>query len=235
MKEQAAVASASRSAACMVMSRTGVRLFRHLHEHLAVAILLPTFGCLPARCQDAGNLAIRRVREAPAQLFFLYSCVFSCGLGDNQKRSHQWLRGLRGLIRDAKSDGDVFAEIDEASLFQAPSRWFRSGPGIRHNLRLQKEPDRTGFPQIAVQSRRLFGKRAWPSLIVVRMTVAPIPIVLLHSVVLPVVLTITPVLCCQVTPVGVVFVVVPVMVIAVVPIVDADLDAGLLSFGFGHN
>jgi hypothetical protein len=40
---------------------------------------------------------------------------------------------------------------------------------------------------------------------------------------------------CQVTPVGAVFVVVPVMVIAVVPIVDSDLDAGLLSFGFGHN
>lgn len=99
----------------------------------------------------------------------------------------------------------------------------------------RKSPIVPAFPQIAVQSRRLFGKRAWPSLIVVRMTVAPIPIVLLHSVVLPVVLTITPVLCCQVTPVGVVFVVVPVMVITVVPIVDADLDAGFLSFGFGHN
>jgi hypothetical protein len=33
----------------------------------------------------------------------------------------------------------------------------------------------------------------------------------------------------------VVFAVVPVMVIAVVPIVDPDLNAGLLSFGFGHN
>jgi hypothetical protein len=36
-------------------------------------------------------------------------------------------------------------------------------------------------------------------------------------------------------PVGAVFAVVPVMVIAVVPIVDSDLDAALLSLGFGHN
>jgi hypothetical protein len=61
--------------------------------------------------------------------------------------------------------------------------------------------------------------------------VAPIPVVPLDSVVLPVVLAITPVLCCQVTPVGAVFVVVPVMVITVVPIVDSDLDAAVLRSG----
>jgi hypothetical protein len=60
------------------------------------------------------------------------------------------------------------------------------------------------------------------------MTVAPIPVVPLHSIVLPVVLAITPVLCYQVTSVGAVFVVVPVMVITVVPIVDSDLDATVL-------
>jgi len=73
------------------------------------------------------------------------------------------------------------------------------------------------------------------SLIAVRMAVAPIPVVPLLSVVLPVVLTITPVLFRQVTPVGAVFGVVPVMVITVVPIADSDLDTGLLSFGFVHN
>ena len=72
-------------------------------------------------------------------------------------------------------------------------------------------------------------------LIVVRMTVAPIPVVPLDAVVLPVVLTITPVLCCQVTPVGALFVVIPVMVIAVVLIVDSDLHAGLLRFRLGYN
>ena len=73
-----------------------------------------------------------------------------------------------------------------------------------------------------------------PSLVVVRMAVAPIPVVPLHSVVLPVVLKISPVLFCQVTPVGMFFVVVPVVVIAVVPIVNSDLDTSLLSFRFSH-
>jgi hypothetical protein len=67
------------------------------------------------------------------------------------------------------------------------------------------------------------------------MAVAPIPIVFLHFVVLSVVRTIASVLCYQVAPVSVVFAVVPVVVIAVVPIVDSDLNASLLSFGFGHN
>jgi hypothetical protein len=62
-------------------------------------------------------------------------------------------------------------------------------------------------------------------LIAVRMTVAPIPVVPLLSVVLPAVLTIRPVLCRQVTPVGAALVVVPVVVITVVPIIDSHLDA----------
>jgi hypothetical protein len=57
----------------------------------------------------------------------------------------------------------------------------------------------------------------------------------LPSVVLPVVRAITPVLFYEVTSVGTVFAVVPVMVIAVVSIVDSHLDAGLLSFGFNHH
>jgi hypothetical protein len=65
--------------------------------------------------------------------------------------------------------------------------------------------------------------------------VAPIPVVPLRSIVLPVVLTITPVLFYQVTPVGAVFVVVPVMVITVVPIVDSDLDVAVWRSGGGHD
>ena len=64
---------------------------------------------------------------------------------------------------------------------------------------------------------------------------APIPVVPLHPVVLPLVYTISPVLFSQVTPVGAVFVVVPVMVITVVPIVDSDLDAAVLRSGVGHD
>ena len=64
---------------------------------------------------------------------------------------------------------------------------------------------------------------------------APIPVVPLRSVVLPVVLTIPPVLCRQVAPVGAVLVVVPVVVIAVVPIIDSHLDAAFLRSGMGHD
>jgi hypothetical protein len=67
------------------------------------------------------------------------------------------------------------------------------------------------------------------------MTVPPIPVVPLLSVVLPVVLTIRPVLCRQVTPVGAVLVVVPVVVITVVPIIDSHLDAAFLRSGMGHD
>jgi uncharacterized YccA/Bax inhibitor family protein len=67
------------------------------------------------------------------------------------------------------------------------------------------------------------------------MVVAPIPILSLRSVVLPVVLTIPPVLCRQVTPVGAVFAVVPVVVITVVPIIDPDLDPAFLRSGAGHD
>ena len=63
------------------------------------------------------------------------------------------------------------------------------------------------------------------------MTVAPIPIVFLHFVVLSVVRTIASVLFYQVTPVGVVFAVVPVVVVTMVPIVHADLHAGFLRCG----
>ena len=38
-------------------------LFCHIQKQLAVLISLATFGCLPARCQDAGNFAIRQVAE----------------------------------------------------------------------------------------------------------------------------------------------------------------------------
>src|ERR1700680_61386 len=66
------------------------------------------------------------------------------------------------------------------------------------------------------------------------MGVAPVPVMPLHSVLLPAVGTISPVLFHQVIPVGTVFAAIPVVVVTVVPVVDADLD-GLLSLGFGDN
>jgi hypothetical protein len=72
-------------------------------------------------------------------------------------------------------------------------------------------------------------------LIVVGMTVAPIPVISLHFVVLVVVVAILPVLFPQITAVGAVFAVVPVVIVTVVGIVDPDLYASLLSAGFGHD
>jgi hypothetical protein len=45
----------------------------------------------------------------------------------------------------------------------------------------------------------------------------------------------TPVPCFQATPVGAVFVVGPVMIITMVPIVDSEPDAGVLWSGVGHD
>jgi uncharacterized YccA/Bax inhibitor family protein len=59
------------------------------------------------------------------------------------------------------------------------------------------------------------------------MTVTPVPIVLLLPVVLSVVITIFSSLLREVTSVGVVFAIVPVVIVTVVPIVDSDLHAFL--------
>src|ERR1700680_649326 len=70
--------------------------------------------------------------------------------------------------------------------------------------------------------------------VAVRMGVAPAPVIPLHDHSLPAVLTISPVPFDQITPVGALLARVPVVVVAVVPVVDADHDR-LLRFGFGDN
>jgi hypothetical protein len=67
------------------------------------------------------------------------------------------------------------------------------------------------------------------------MSMAPIPVVPLHVMVLPVVFTIIPVFYDQVMPVGVVLAIVPVVIIMVAVVIDSDLDAAPLSFGFSHD
>lgn len=64
---------------------------------------------------------------------------------------------------------------------------------------------------------------------------APTPIVALHAVLLPLVLTIAAVLCREVTPVGAIFAVIPIMVITIVAVIYSDLDTGVLRFGVGHH
>lgn len=63
---------------------------------------------------------------------------------------------------------------------------------------------------------------------------APMPIVALDAAVLPLVCAIAAVPCCEVTPVGAVFAIVPIVVVAIVPVIDSDLD-GVLRLGIGHD
>jgi hypothetical protein len=65
------------------------------------------------------------------------------------------------------------------------------------------------------------------------MAVAPVPVTILFPVVLPVVFTIALVTFHEVTPVSVVFAVIPVVVVTVVAIIDAKLN--FLRPGSGHD
>src|ERR1039458_4050800 len=73
-----------------------------------------------------------------------------------------------------------------------------------------------------------------PQLVVIRMFVAPIPVLLLRFVLLFLVFTIGLVPFRQKTSVGTVFAVVPVVIVLVVPVIDSNLNAGLLRCCGGH-
>jgi len=55
------------------------RLFRHMHEKLTLAVLLVPFACLPAPCQDAGNVATRHPAAAPSLRFNRSACFLPHG------------------------------------------------------------------------------------------------------------------------------------------------------------
>ncbi len=138
MKDRAAVVSASRSAARMVLRRTRVRLFRHLPERLAVAILLAAFGCLPARCQDAGNLAIRAVAEAPSpslngSLCFLPHPELCSGQTSGAPQSTQGYSSDGALKRTIRRFGKDQAGIYSAPFHRSNLKWdalFLAGTGV---------------------------------------------------------------------------------------------------------
>lgn len=64
---------------------------------------------------------------------------------------------------------------------------------------------------------------------------APVPVVPLDAIMLSLVLTIAPVPCREITPVGAIFAVIPIVIIPMVPIIDADLDVAVLRFRAGHD
>lgn len=64
---------------------------------------------------------------------------------------------------------------------------------------------------------------------------APGPVIALLSAALPVVLPIVSVLLREIASVGAILAVVPIVIILVIPIVDSDLDTGLLRRRAGHD
>jgi membrane-associated phospholipid phosphatase len=119
------------------MGQTGVRLFRHFPEHLAVAILLATLGCLPARCQEPGNLAVRHVAEASATRLIGRFCFLPCtelhsgpNFADPQNIQN---RSSDGAFKKAfRRFGKDQAEIYSAPFHRSNLKWdglFLAGTG----------------------------------------------------------------------------------------------------------
>ena len=69
------------------------------------------------------------------------------------------------------------------------------------------------------------------ALIVVRMLVAPLPIVQLIPAALVVVCAVSSMVLYQVAPVGPILMVIPIMIVAMVAIIDSHLNAALLRTG----
>jgi hypothetical protein len=120
------------------------------------------------------------------------------------------------------------ASRNECKFFE-----FFSPRGTRRLVGSDFPPARRIFPQKVCERERRRSSALVP--IVIRVMVAPLPVISLVSFFLAVVLTILPAVFDQITAVGAIFAVVPVVVVTVVPIEDADLYAGFLSFGVGHN
>ena len=81
----------------------------------------------------------------------------------------------------------------------------------------------------------MLSSKETPCLVMTGMTVAPIPVLVLMFVALFLVHAIMLVPFCQISSVRMIFAVVPVMVVTVVAVVDPDLYAGLLRFGFSDD
>jgi membrane-associated phospholipid phosphatase len=120
------------------MSGTGFRLLRGFHEQLAVAILLATLGCLPARCQDAGNFAIRQIAEGPSSrpsrsVCFLPGSELCSGPIFADPQSTQ-SRSSDGAFKKAfRRFGKDQAEIYSAPFHRSNLKWdalFLAGTGV---------------------------------------------------------------------------------------------------------
>ena len=137
MNDQAAVPFVSCVAASRVLRRTGPRLFRHIQKHIALSILLATFGCFAARCQDAGNFAIRQIAEGRSSrpsrnVCFLPGSELCAAATSADPQSTQSPSSDGAFKKAFKRFGKDQAEIYSAPLHRSSLKWdalFLAGTG----------------------------------------------------------------------------------------------------------
>jgi membrane-associated phospholipid phosphatase len=138
MNDRAAVPFVSYMAASRILRRTGARLFCHIQKQLAVAILLATFGCLPARCQDAGIFAIQQLAEGRSLRTNRNACFLSgselCGRATSADPQSTQNRSLDGTFKKTfKRFGRDQEEIYSAPFQHSNLKWdalFVAGTGV---------------------------------------------------------------------------------------------------------
>jgi membrane-associated phospholipid phosphatase len=138
MKEEVTVTSVFRSVVCLVMRVTAVRSFLLHHKQCAVVILLATFGCLPARCQDAENIAIRPVVEITNSRFdgnvcFMPRSELRSGIISADPDNSQVHSSDSGTKKALKRFGQDQAEIYSAPFHPSHLKWdalFLAGAGV---------------------------------------------------------------------------------------------------------
>jgi membrane-associated phospholipid phosphatase len=138
MNDRAAASFGSYVAATRVLRRIGARLFCHIQKQLAVSILLATFGCLPARCQDARHFAFRQVAEGRSSrtnrnVCFLPGSALCGGATSADPQSTQSRSSVGAFGKTFRRLGKDQAEIYSAPFHRPNLKWdalFLVGTGV---------------------------------------------------------------------------------------------------------
>jgi membrane-associated phospholipid phosphatase len=125
MKDQGA--DGSGAIGLRAVSSTGDRLLRHFPQKLAAALLLVSFNVLPARCQEAGNLASWRAAVAPGAHLERNVCI----LPRRELCSEPTLTDPKSTQRQSSDSAMKKAvrrfEKDQKEIYSAPFR----GPHLK--------------------------------------------------------------------------------------------------------
>jgi len=121
-----------------IIRRIAARLFCHIQKHLAVPIFLATFACFPARCQDAGNFAIRQIAEGPSSRPSRNVCLLSgselCSGPISAEPQSSQSRSSDGAFKSAfRRFGRDQEEIYSAPFHRSNLKWdvlFLAGTGV---------------------------------------------------------------------------------------------------------